>query len=71
MTLTITPARYAEIRRRVKERRAIRKAEEALSQMEETPLKAFATVDSFMQHLDTLVADSKNRRPQRSRKKAR
>lgn len=71
MPLTMTPEEFESIRQRVIERRAIKQAEEVLREMERVLQKEFATVDSFMLHLDALLDSAKDRQPRRSRRKGR
>lgn len=71
MALTMTPESFEVIRAKVMERGAIRQAEEVLREMERVLQKEFATVDSFMLHLDALLDSAKDRQPRRSRRKGR
>ena len=68
MPLTMSPQRFEEIRQKVIDHHLVRKATEALQQMEQAPQQGFATIDLLMQHLDSLAAGSTchcTRRPSR------
>jgi len=66
MALSMTPARFEDIRRQVVERRIVRAAADALQEMNQAPQQGFTTVDSFMRHLDMLVACDRRRNRRRS-----
>ena len=51
--------RYKDIRKRIAERRLARDAQKALkSYLVEGKSQSFASVDAFMEHLDSLVDDT-------------